>query len=70
MWAMDKNITRKEPYLPDKENMRYKIVKYYQSLKRKPKTIKAGLTLEEAKKHCQLEETHKIGEWFDGFTKQ
>jgi hypothetical protein len=30
------------------------------------KTIKTGLTLEEAQAHCQREDTHGEG-WFDGY---
>ena len=46
--------------------MAYKIVRYYQN---KPcKTIKTGLTLEEAKKHCLNPKTQGKT-WFDGFKK-
>jgi hypothetical protein len=59
----------------------YKIVRYYQD---KPKrTIKSGLTLEQAQAHCNDPETSSItctskdgkrrtvlyGAWFDGYDK-
>jgi hypothetical protein len=57
----------------------YRIVRFYApSAKRgfdglpvtKPKqTIKHGLTLEEAREHCQREDTHGNG-WFDGYEKE
>lgn len=46
----------------------YKIVRYYRT-GRKPKVIKRGLTLEEARKHCRSPKT-RGKDWFDGFTKQ
>lgn len=64
--------------------MSYKIVRHY--LKRYPnkRTIKRGLTLEEAQKHCQDPETSSrtcvkavntrrtmmCGPWFDGYTQE
>jgi len=50
--------------------MLYKIVRMYRN--RKARTIKRGLTLEEAQKHCNDESTHHVNkdgsvEWFDGF---
>ena len=44
----------------------YKIVRFYQD-GRDRKTIKEGLTLEEAQAHCEREDTHGVG-WFDGYT--
>jgi len=46
----------------------YKIVRYYRG-GRKPKVVKRGLTLEEARKHCNDPKT-RGKDWFDGFTKQ
>ena len=43
----------------------YKIVRFYQN-----RTIMTGLTLAEAKEHCNDPSTCREGEWFDGFTKE
>ena len=48
--------------------MAYKIVRYYRE-NRKPRVVKRGLTLAEAKAHCQKLSTSGKG-WFDGFTKE
>ena len=47
----------------------YKVIRFYSDLNRENETMKTGLTLEEAKEHCQRADTHKRGEWFDGYTK-
>ena len=47
---------------------KYKIVRYYRNGK-KPRTIKRGLPLLDAKKHCINPKT-KGKNWFDGFTAQ
>jgi len=45
----------------------YKIIRF--KFKEDSEVIKIGLTLEEAQKHCNSEETH--GEnWFDGYTEE
>ena len=50
---------------------KYKIVRYYHpSVGRKNRIIKRGLTLEQARKHCQSPKTEKKGKYFDGYTKQ
>ena len=50
---------------------RYKIVRYYApSLNRKKRTIKTGLTLEQAQAHCNNPKTRKEGVYFDGYEKQ
>jgi hypothetical protein len=47
----------------------YKIVRlYYPHLERQSRTIKRGLTLEQAQAHCSNPKTRKEGEWFDGYT--
>jgi hypothetical protein len=47
---------------------KYKIMRSFPS---KPsKLIEEGLTLEEAKKHCNNPATRKDGEWFDYFVKE
>ena len=47
----------------------YKIMRYYKG-NRKPRTIKKGLTLEQAKRHCRDPKTEKKGIYFDGYTKE
>ena len=42
----------------------YKIVRFY--LNDAPRTIKRGLTLDEAQAHCRRDDTRGDG-WFDGF---
>jgi len=54
----------------------YKIVRMWMPSLNKPcKTIKKGLTLEEAQAHCKLESTHHRAadgsvEWFDGYDEE
>ena len=45
----------------------YKIIRF--RLNGKNRTIKKGLTLKEAQKHCSKESTHGNG-WFDGYDKE
>jgi hypothetical protein len=45
----------------------YKILRFYREDGRRARTIKRGLTLEEAKAHCNRDDTHGDG-WFDGWT--
>lgn len=49
----------------------YKIVRFYypdsNGNSKKSRTIKTGLTLEEAQKHCQDPKTRKEGVYFDGY---
>ena len=47
----------------------YKIIRKYQDWNHhdKEKVIDTGLTLEEAKKHCNDPDTHKEGVWFDAY---
>jgi hypothetical protein len=42
----------------------YKIVRFY--FNGSPRTIKRGLTLEQAQEHCQRDDTRGPG-WFDGY---
>jgi hypothetical protein len=56
----------------DGASMSYKIVRFFQD-GRNRRTIKTGLTLEEAQSHCEREESCEredaAGEgWFDGYT--
>lgn len=51
----------------------YKIVRFYKRLGVPSKTIKYGLTLEEAQAHCSSDDTKgkdQDGDWFDGFVKE
>ena len=48
----------------------YKIVRMYYEPGRGTRTIKRGLTLEQAQEHCQRPETRKEGVWFDGYTEE
>ena len=47
--------------------MTYKIIRFYRERGKDYRVIKRGLTLEQAKAHCQDPSTRKEGEWFDGF---
>jgi len=52
--------------------MSYKIIRFY-SKENHPnngKIIKTGLTLKEAQEWCKREDTHKVGVWFDGYSKE
>jgi hypothetical protein len=50
----------------DGDSMSYKIVRFFQD-GRNRRTIKTGLTLEQAQAHCEREDTAGDG-WFDGYT--
>jgi len=51
--------------------MTYKIFRsFHPTLDREPETVKTGLTLDEAQKHCQDPATHEEGVWFDGYTEE
>lgn len=46
----------------------YKIIRFYAPhINKDSETMETGLTLEEAKEHCNDPETRKEGEWFDGY---
>ncbi len=47
----------------------YKIIRFYRNGNKNRKTIKTGLSFEEAKEHCTREDTHGDG-WFDGFEEE
>jgi len=44
----------------------YRIVRHYAN-GATPRTIRRNLTLEEAQAHCEREDTHEPGKWFDGY---
>ncbi len=46
----------------------YKIVRFYYDRNRRSRTIKSGLTLEQAQAHCSDPKTRKEGVYFDGYT--
>ena len=50
----------------------YKIVRFYKDNNHQDhnKVIKTGLTEAEAQEHCQREDTHERGVWFDGYTEE
>ena len=50
----------------DGDSMTYKIVRFYRD-GRNRRTIKKGLSLEQAQAHCEREDTAGEG-WFDGYT--
>jgi len=47
--------------------MTYKIIRFF--FNSSPRTIKTGLTLEEAQEHCRRDDTHGDG-WFDGYERE
>ena len=49
----------------------YTIQRYYAPHRsEETETIDIGLTLEEAQDHCNDEDSHEKGEWFDGYVKE
>jgi hypothetical protein len=46
-------------------NVTYRIMRYFRN-QAVAEIVDTGLTLEEAKAHCQREDTHGSG-WFDGY---
>jgi hypothetical protein len=52
--------------------MSYKIIRFYadDSDDRNGTIIATGLTLEEAQAHCNREDTHEVGVWFDGYAEE
>ena len=52
--------------LKKKKEPKYKIVRMYYD-ERPSETIKRGLTLEEAQRHCRDPNTREKGVWFDGY---
>jgi hypothetical protein len=51
--------------MPQGENMTYKIIRFY--FDKENETRETGLTLEEAREHCNDPDTCEPGEWFDGY---
>jgi hypothetical protein len=62
----------------------YRTVRFYKYADRRPRTLCRGLTLEEARRHCQDPEsssrtctsgrgrlrTRRRGDWFDGYQEE
>jgi hypothetical protein len=52
----------------------YKIVRHYKDINKAGRTIKTGLSLEEAQAHCRRADTkdrnNNPPEWFDGYEKE
>jgi hypothetical protein len=50
----------------------YRVVRFYADEDHPDhgKVIKTGLTRSEAQAHCQRDDTHVEGVWFDGFTEE
>jgi hypothetical protein len=49
--------------------MTYRTVRFYREDGKRKRTIKTGLTLEEAQAHCERADTHGEG-WFDGYERE
>lgn len=48
----------------------YRIIRMFRDSNKLSEVINAGLTLEEAQAHCQREDTHEKGVWFDGYEEE
>ena len=50
----------------------YKIIRFYKNPihPEDQMIVKTGLTEAEAQEHCQREDTHEEGVWFDGYTEE
>ena len=51
----------------------YKIIRFYRDNPDKRRTIKYGLTLEQAQAHCRRPDTRgesAFGPWFDGYDEE
>jgi hypothetical protein len=47
----------------------YKITRFYLDDNKESEVVRTGLTLEQARKHCQSPSS-KGDDWFDGYTKE
>ena len=50
--------------------MTYKILRFFADSSEPTKVIMTGLSLDDAKSHCNDSKTHKESEWFDGFEEE
>ena len=48
----------------------YKIIRFYKDEKIPSEVIAEGVSLKEAKAHCNDPTTRREGEWFDGYEKE
>lgn len=53
----------------------YKVIRFHRERLGRTRTIKRGLTLEQAQEHCTRQETHRYDKdghviWFDGYTRE
>ena len=50
----------------------YKIIRFYKRMNhpRNGEVIETGLTLKEAREHCNDPKTRKEGQWFDGYDEE
>lgn len=48
----------------------YRIIRYYADLRKKPRVMARGFSLEDARKHCSKPTSKKEGVWFEGFSKE
>lgn len=55
--------------MSDTSTQTYRIERFYQDDRKPTEVIVRGLTLEQAKAHCQREDSHGEG-WFDGFREE
>ena len=49
---------------------KYTIYRFYAKEGKNAKVIKTGVSLKEAREHCNREDTHKVGKWFDGYQRE
>ena len=48
----------------------YSIIRFYKDSNKENETIETGLSLEEARKHCNSPESSEKGVWFDGYREE
>lgn len=65
MMCTDPQVDLRSDCCGDCAPKRYNIIRNY--FDKPSKLVDGGLTLEQAQAHCQREDTHKQGEWFDGY---
>lgn len=58
-----------EEHIGESEEKMYKIVRFFRDPDKNSYTLLDGLTLEEAKDHCEREDSKGEG-WFDGWTEE